>query len=730
MYDSKKAGTVTVSHLRFGPKPIHSTYLLAKTDFVACHQHGFLERFDMLEKIEPGGTFLLNTPHGPNEVWDHLPRTVQQHIINKNLKFYVINAYEVARRNDMGSFINTIMQTCFFAISGVLPREQALTEIKAVTKKAFARKGQAVVDKNIHAIEDTIANLHEVKVPSLVTSKFDILPPVSEDAPKFVREVEGEIIARRGESLPVSAFPLDGTFPTGTTQFEKRNLALEIPVWEPDICIQCGKCAMVCPHAVIRVKAYEPQYLKNAPATFKSTDASDKEWAGLKYTIQVAPEDCTGCSICVDVCPKVDKQTGVKAIHMELQPPLREPEAKNWDFFRSIPELDRSKIKVTSIRQQQAQQPLFEFSGACAGCGETPYIKLATQLFGDRMVVANATGCSSIYGANLPTTPWAKNANGYGPAWANSLFEDNAEFGLGIRLSIDKNAEYARVLLQQLSAEVGGELVEAILNADQSTEPGIYEQRSRVAILKERVESLRSPEAKRLLAAADYLVKKSVWIMGGDGWAYDIGYGGLDHVISGGRKVNILVLDTEVYSNTGGQASKSTPRAAVARFAAGGKPMGKKDLGMMAMTYGSVYVASVAMGANDERTLRAFIDAEAYPGTSLIIAYSHCIEHGIDMEFGMTNQKLMVETGAWIPYRFNPLLVKEGKNPLTLDARRPKKPISEFLDSQNRFRRLKTSDPQTAEKLAAEAQHDVEARWDYYEYLAARPIRSAGGDGK
>jgi len=541
------------------------------------------------------------------------------------------------------------------------------------------------------------------------------------DAPKFEREVLGVIYSGRGDELPVSAFPVDGTFPTGTAKWEKRNIALEIPVWDTKTCIQCGKCALVCPHAVIRIKVYEPKYLEGAPATFQATDVRDREWAGLKYTIQVAPEDCTGCGICVDVCPAKNKsETRLKAIHMEAQPPLRVPESENWQFFLKIPEMDRRSIRVTTIRQQQVQEPLFEFSGACSGCGETPYLKLLSQLFGDRAVVANATGCSSIYGGNLPTTPWTKNAEGRGPAWSNSLFEDNAEFGLGFRLSIDKQTEFARELLQRLGAFIGDELAAALLASEQKDEADIYEQRQRVSLLKEKLQSMNSPEARQLLALADLLVKKSVWIVGGDGWAYDIGYGGLDHVLASGRNVNLLVLDTEVYSNTGGQASKSTPRAAVAKFAAGGKPAPKKDLGLMAMSYGNVYVASVAMGAKDEHTLKVFLEAEAYNGPSLIIAYAHCIAHGIDMTTGMHDQKAAVDSAQWLLYRYHPDRAAAGENPLQLDSRTPVRKVQDYLQMETRFKMLTKSRPEEAKVLWQQAQQDAEARFRLYEYMAQR----------
>ncbi len=720
VYDSKKSGAMTVSHLRFGPQPIHSSYLVSKANFIACHQWIFLERYDMLSALVDGGVFLVNSPYGKDEVWDHLPRTVQQQLIDKKAKFYAIDAYQVARDAGMGSRMNVVMQVCFFAISKVLPGEEAIEAIRESIRHTYGRKGEEVVQKNMRAVDETLAHLFEVKVPATATSTIEV-PGVFPGAPKFEREVLGTIYSGLGDELPVSAFSCDGTFPTATAQWEKRNLALEIPAWDSKICIQCGKCAMVCPHAVIRIKVYDSKELAAAPVTFKACDARDKEFSGMKYTIQVAPEDCTGCGVCVDVCPVKNKsEVRLKAINMVPQPPLRAPESENWEFFLKIPDLDRRKIKVTNIRQQQIQEPLFEFSGACSGCGETPYLKLVSQLFGDRTIVANATGCSSIYGGNLPTTPWAKNADGRGPAWSNSLFEDNAEFGLGFRVSIDKQTEFARELLLTLADKLGNDLVRAILDAPQKDEADIYEQRQRVDIVKDRLAKLNSPEAEQLLALADMLVKKSVWIVGGDGWAYDIGYGGLDHVLASGRNVNILVLDTEVYSNTGGQASKSTPRAAVAKFAAGGKPGPKKDLGMMAMTYGNVYVASVAMGAKDEHTLKAFLEAEAYDGPSIIIAYSSCIAHGVDMTTAMTDQKVAIEAGQWLLYRYNPERAAAGENPLILDSRAPTRKLQDYLLQQTRFKMLTKSKPEDAARLWKLAQQDVERRYRMYEYMAAR----------
>jgi pyruvate-ferredoxin/flavodoxin oxidoreductase len=729
VYDSKKSGAMTVSHLRFGPKPIRSTYLVSKANFIACHQWIFLERYDMLSALVPGGTFLLNSPFGREEVWDHLPRVVQEQLVAKKAKLFVIDAYQVARDTGMGSRMNTILQVCFFAISKVLPREEAIEAIRKSIRDTYGRKGEEIVQKNMKAVDETLAHLFEVKVPAKISSTIEMPLPFSAEAPKFEREVLGAIYEGRGDEIPVSAFPCDGTFPTGTAKWEKRNLALEIPVWDTKTCIQCGKCAMVCPHAVIRIKVYDSRELEAAPATFKSTEVRDKEWAGMKYSIQVAPEDCTGCGICVEICPAKNKtETRLKALNMQPQPPLRVPERENWDFFLKIPELDRRKIKATTIRQQQVQEPLFEFSGACSGCGETPYLKLLSQLFGDRALIANATGCSSIYGGNLPTTPWAKNAEGRGPAWSNSLFEDNAEFGLGFRLSIDKQTEFARELVLLLGSQIGDELASAILSAIQKDEADIYEQRQRVSLLKERLNGIDSSAARQLLSLADLLVKKSVWIVGGDGWAYDIGYGGLDHVIASGKNVNLLVLDTEVYSNTGGQASKSTPRAAVAKFAAGGKPGPKKDLGLIAMSYGTVYVASVAMGAKDEHTLKTFLEAEAYNGPSLIIAYAHCIAHGINMTTGMADQKAAVDSGQWLLYRYNPERAQAGENPLILDSRTPTRKVQDFMLMETRFKMLTKSKPEDAKRLWQEAQQDVAARYRLYEYLAQRKTEPKAAD--
>ncbi|BAW96647.1 pyruvate:ferredoxin (flavodoxin) oxidoreductase [[Synechococcus] sp. NIES-970] len=730
VYDSKKSGAVTVSHLRFGPNLIRSTYLISQANFIGCHQWNFLEKFDVLKDAKNGATFLLNSPYVADQVWHELPIEVQDQIVRKNLKLYVINANKVARESGMAGRINTVMQTCFFALSGVLPKDEAhspearstwwIAKIKEAITKSYSKKGADIVTMNMQAVDNTLANLFEVKIGE-VNSPIRKPPAVSPDAPDFMKNVQIPMLIKEGDRLPVSVLPCDGTYPTGTSKWEKRNVAESIPVWDPDVCIQCGKCVMVCPHATIRAKVYEPNLLENAPKTFKAIDAKDKSFAGQKFTIQVAPEDCTGCGICVDVCPAKNKaQPSLKAINMAEQLPLREQERTNWDYFLSLPLPERRELKLNQIREQQLQEPLFEFSGACAGCGETPYIKLISQLFGDRTVIANATGCSSIYGGNLPTTPYTTNAEGRGIAWSNSLFEDNAEFGLGFRLSIDKQAQFATELLQRFSVDLGDNLVGEIINARQADEADIWEQRQRVRELKNKLASLYSPDAKQLETLADYLVKKSVWIVGGDGWAYDIGFGGLDHVIAGGKNVNILVMDTEVYSNTGGQSSKATPRAAVAKFAAGGKPASKKDLGLIAMTYGNVYVASVAMGARDEHTLRAFLEAEAYDGPSLIIAYSHCIAHGINMTTAMTHQKELVESGRWLLYRYNPDLRAEGKNPLQLDSRSPKGSVENSMYKENRFKMLTMTKPKEAKALLKQAQEDVDTRWQMYEYLAKR----------
>ncbi|MDR0926985.1 MAG: pyruvate:ferredoxin (flavodoxin) oxidoreductase [Ignavibacteria bacterium] len=721
VYDSKKSGAMTVSHLRFGPKPIRSPYIITHSQFVACHETSFIERYNMCSTLVDNGIFLINTSVNKAEVWNSLPRTTQKQIIEKHLKVYAIDAIKVAEESGMGRLINTIMQVCFFAISNVLPREQAIEAIKKSIIKTYSRKGDAIVQKNLTAVDNTLANLYEVKYPNTVTSTFDLIAPVTPNSPAFVKNVLGEIIAGNGDKLPVSAFPNDGTYPLATSQYEKRNIALEIPEWSPETCIQCLKCNSVCPHAAIRGKVYDANLLQNAPAAFKSIDVKDKNSVGKKFTIQIAPEDCTGCGVCVEVCPGRNKENPErKAINMVEQNPIRHQESKNFEFFLTIPDADRTTLNPSLIRSQQLMRPLFEFSGACAGCGETPYIKMVSQLFGDRAVVANATGCSSIYGGNLPTTPWAKDANGRGPAWSNSLFEDNAEFGLGMRISIDKQHSIAVQLLKELSATIGDSLVNDILNAEQATEMQIAEQRDRIKILREKLQHNNSDAAKHLLSLSDYLVKKSVWIIGGDGWAYDIGFGGLDHAIASGKNINILVLDTEVYSNTGGQNSKSTPIGAIAKFAMGGKDIRKKDLGMIAMSYGYVYVASIALGARDDQALKAIIEAEAYDGPSIIIAYSHCIAHGIDMSHPLSHQKMAVDSGQWLLYRYNPTLADKGGNPLVLDSKEPKIPVIDYLKTENRFNQLIKSNPTLANELFEKQQRDINARYQYYKFLSER----------
>jgi pyruvate-ferredoxin/flavodoxin oxidoreductase len=727
VYDSKKSGSITTSHLRFGPKPIRSSYLVTKANFVACHQPGFLERYEMLRSLVPGGTFLLNTPYAADAVWSKLPTPVQETLLAKKAKLFVINATRVAKESGMGGRINTIMQVCFFALSGVLPKDEAIDAIKNSIKKTYGKKGEEVVKMNLQAVDNTLTHLHEVNVANCkLNGAGPLVPPISPNAPAFVKNVLGTLAAGFGDELPVSAFPIDGTFPTATAQYEKRNLALDIPVWDEKTCIQCLKCVAICPHATIRAKIYDAADLKGAPATFKSCDSRLPEFKGQKFTLQVAAEDCTGCTLCVEVCPAKNKsEAKLKAINMAPQAPLRDAERANWDFFLTLPELDRRKIKTTTLRQQQLLQPLFEFSGACAGCGETPYIKMLTQLFGDRAVIANATGCSSIYGGNLPTTPYTTNKCGRGPTWCNSLFEDNAEFGLGFRVSIDKQKELAEELIKKLSPKLGDEFVTQLLLADQSDEAGIYEQRERVAALKEKLKTLDGAEAALLKPLADQLVKKSVWILGGDGWAYDIDYGGLDHVLASGRKVNVLVMDTEVYSNTGGQMSKSTPRGAIAKFAAGGKPAGKKDLGLIAMSYGNIYVASVAMGAKDEHTLKALVEAENYPGPSLIIAYSHCIAHGIALDAGVgaRQQKLAVESGQWLLYRYDPRRAERGENPLQLDSGAAKHKVKDFMLTENRFKMLTKSKPDDAKLFFEKSQADADRRWKFYQFLATRDTK-------
>ena len=725
VYDSKKAGTMTTSHLRFGKKYIRAPYLVQEADFVACHNFVFVEKYDMLAKAKQGATFLLNAPFDANEIWDKLPKDVQQQIIDKKLKFYVIDGVRLGNEIGLGPRINVIMQTAFFKISNIIPLEQAVAEIKDAIKKSYGKSGEKVVEMNYKAVDAGLNNFYEVKVPEKATSTLVKPPVVPSFAPEFVHETTAPIIAGLGDDLPVSKMPADGTFPTATSQFEKRNIAVDIPVWDESLCIQCGICSFVCPHATIRMKAYDAKYLEGAPAAFKSAECKIPEFKGQKLTLQVAPEDCTGCGACVYNCPAKSKEDpNHKAINMAFQPPLRAQEAANWDFFLTIPDVDPAVAKIDTLRGSQLVRPLFEFSGACVGCGETPFIKLLTQLFGDRTVIANATGCTSIYGGNLPTTPYAQRADGLGPAWSNSLFEDNAEFGYGMRLAIDKFNTMALELLDKLEScscssckGVAG-LAAEIKNADQSTQAGIEAQRKRVAELKAAIADCPDTDAKRLLTVADYLVDKSVWCIGGDGWAYDIGYGGLDHVIASGKNVNLLVLDTEVYSNTGGQASKATPLGAVAQFAAGGKPVSKKDLGMMAMAYGSVYVATVSL-ANPAQCIKAFLEAEAFDGPSVIIAYSHCIAHGIDMTKGVDENRKAVNSGYWPLYRYNPVLAAEGKNPLQLDSKAPTIDFAEYANGENRYRVLKQNNPQGYDDLMKKAAAWTKAHFSYYEKLAA-----------
>jgi pyruvate-ferredoxin/flavodoxin oxidoreductase len=729
-YDSKKAGAVTISHLRFGPRPIRSTYLIGEGEasFVACHQPNFLDRYDMLAKAKPGGVFLLNSPTPPERVWDDLPRTMQRQAIDKGLAFYCIDAYAIAARTGMGRRINTVMQTCFFAISGVLPADEAIAEIKKSVEKTYGKKGQGLLERNYAAIDAALAGLHRVAVPSEVTSGFDRPPVVPQSAPDFVQDVTAVLMADRGDSLPVSLMPADGTWPTGTTRFERRNIALKLPKWEDDLCTHCGKCPLVCPHAAIRAKVYPAALAESAPAAFQHVQIKGKDFpADHHITYQVAPDDCTGCGLCVEVCPirdrKDPKRKALNLVDAALRHDLEQP---NWDFFLTLPEYDRRRLDGSKIKHAMMLQPLFEFSGACVGCGETPYIKLATQLFGDRMLVANATGCSSIYGGNLPTTPYTKDPNGRGPAWNNSLFEDNAEFGLGLRLAVDKQAEQARELVRLLADPIGGELAEALLAADQSGEAGIFEQRERVALLKSRLGAIADPRARLLAGLCDQLVKRSVWIVGGDGWAYDIGYGGVDHVFASGRDVNLLVLDTEVYSNTGGQTSKATPLGAVAKFSAGGKPTFKKDLAMMAMAYESVYVASVAFGAKDVQTVRAFLEAESYPGPSLIVCYSPCIAHGVDLANNLRQQDLAVSSGHWGLFRYDPRRTAAGENPLHIDSKAPSIPYRDFVATETRFSVLNRIRPSAAERYLRLAQKHAETRFQLYEQLAHLAVQKAG----
>jgi pyruvate-ferredoxin/flavodoxin oxidoreductase len=740
--DSKKAGSRTISHLRFGPRPIHAPYLIQRASFIAVHQFDFLKRYDTLENAAEGATVLLNSPHAADTVWQYLPRNFQEQLLGKHLKLKVIDADRVARENGMGGRINTVMQACFFALSGVLPRDEAIAKIKEAIRKTYGKRGEAIVRQNFAAVDASLAALFEVQLPDAASAVFNATTPapvVPPKAPEFVQQVTAMMIAGKGDLLPVSALPVDGTYPSATAQWERRNLADDVPVWDPSICIQCGKCVLVCPHAVIRAKAFDAAELANAPPTFKSADARWKELPNTKYALQVSVEDCTGCALCVEACPVKNKSnTSLKAINMQPQHPLREQEMENWDFFLKLPDQlpspptplpeGEGRLKFNNVKNVQLLRPLFEFSGACAGCGETPYLKLLSQLFGDRAIIANATGCSSIYGGNLPTTPWAKNAHGRGPAWSNSLFEDNAEFGLGMRLALDNQTNHARGLVGQLRDVIGTDLADAILAAQQTNEGEIASQRERVALLRERLEVGRlettsltlQSQISNLQATANALVAKSVWIVGGDGWAYDIGYGGLDHVLASGRKVNVLVLDTEVYSNTGGQSSKATPLGAVAKFAAGGKHTPKKDLGLLAMSYGSVYVAQVAMGANDAQTVKAFLEAEAHPGPSLIIAYSHCIAHGIDMTKGLHQQKLATECGYWPLYRFDPALKVAGKNPLQLDSAAPKLQFKDYALNETRYRVLSQVNPQAAEEFMQQAQVWVTEHWKKYEEMAAK----------
>ncbi len=726
VYDAKKAGVMTVSHLRFGPQPIRSSYLVNKANFIACHLWAFMEKFDMLSAAVPGATFLINAPYPADEVWDRIPCDVQQRIIDMNLKLYAINAYEVAKETGMGGRINTIMQTCFFYLSSILPQDEAIAAIKAAIEKTYGKRGEKVVQMNYAAVDSAVAALHEVTVPSDATGHVVKPPVVPAEAPEFVRTITATIMAGRGEELTVSQIPADGTWPTDTTQWEKRNIALEIPVWEPDLCIQCGKCAFHCPHATIRTKVYEPLLLDEAPPTFKSADAKGKDYAGMQWTVQVAPEDCTGCGLCVETCPGKDKEDPErKAINMAFQPPLRESERENYEFFEQIPYVERARVRVNSVKGSQLLEPLFEYSGACAGCGETPYVKLLTQLYGDRLLIGNATGCSSIYGGNLPTTPYAKNADGRGPTWNNSLFEDAAEFSYGLRLSVDRQTELARGLVEAFRDIAGDGLVDELLASKQTDEAEIAAQRARVAELKKRVLAAKEADPRlqrnydEMWVAADYLVKKSVWGVGGDGWAYDIGYGGLDHVLASNRNVNLLVLNTQVYSNTGGQCSKATPMGAVALFATGGKLIGKKDLGSIACTYGNIYVAQVAMGYNDAQTVRAFVEAESYDGPSLIIAYSHCINQGLDMTKGYEQQKLAVETGSWFLWRFDPRLAGRGGNPWQIDMKEPSRPVTDYAYNENRFNILKKSHPEAADVIMARAQNHVSTRWEILKQRAA-----------
>ncbi|MCB9055500.1 MAG: pyruvate:ferredoxin (flavodoxin) oxidoreductase [Chitinophagales bacterium] len=721
VYDSKKSGARTVSHLRFGPKPIRAPYLISKADFIACHQFNFTEKVEMLDFASDGAVFLLNSPYNKDEIWDKLPGQVQQQIIDKKIQFYIIDATTVARENGMGTRINTIMQTCYFALSGVLPKDESIKQIKKAIEKTYFKKGQKVIDQNFKAVDATLENLFEVKYPKKVSSKTVDLLTVPAKAPDFVKEVTAKMMVGHGDELPVSKMTVDGTYPSGTTQWEKRNISDLVPIWEPDVCIQCGNCAYVCPHSVIRAKFYHKDNLKKAPGGFKSAPINARGFPETQYSLQVYLEDCTGCNLCVEVCPATDaKDRSRKAINMGEKEPVLNKEQKNIDFFENIPWNDRSKIDFSTVHGAQFLEPLFEFSGACAGCGETPYLKLLSQLFGDRLLVANATGCSSIYGGNLPTTPWAKNKDGRGPAWSNSLFEDNAEFGLGMRVTADKQLDVARDMMNELKNELGESFVKEILEAKQILESEIAEQRQRVDELKTKLKSIKSPVADHLLSVADQLVRRSVWLVGGDGWAYDIGYGGLDHALASGRNINVLVLDTEVYSNTGGQSSKATPTAATAKFAAGGKAVGKKDLAMQAISYGNVYVARVAFGANPQQALLAMREAEAYDGPSLILAYSHCIAHGYDLKNGLDQQHKAVASGHWPLLRYNPVLRKKNQNPFVLDSPRPTVPLKDYAYNELRYKVLTITNPEAADELMKHAQELVNLKWKTYEELATK----------
>ena len=718
VYDSKKSGSRTVSHLRFGPEAIRAPYLIQEADFIGVHQFQFLHQADVLENAAPGATVLLNAPYPAHMLWERLPRKFQDQVITRGIKLYSIDAYRVAQETGMGARINTIMQTCFFAIAQVIPADEAIASIKEAIRKTYLKKGEDVVERNCAAVDQTLANLHRIEIPSAASAAEAVRKELPANTPDFVRRFTMPVLEGRGESLPVSAMPIDGTFPTGTAKYEKRNIAQAVPAWEADMCIECGNCSFVCPHSCIRAKFYPSSALEGAPESFKHAKLRGRGFPDHRYTLHISLEDCTGCSLCVDACPIELPESGKRAINLTAKEPLLESERINGEYFDSLPNNDRARINFGTVRGVQYLEPLFEFSGACAGCGETPYLKVLSQLYGDRLMVANATGCSSIYGGNLPTTPWTKNAEGRGPAWANSLFEDNAEFGLGYRLTVDKHREAAAELLKQLAPQVGEQLVDEILGATQASEKQVRAQRERLATLKERLQGLDSWQARHLATLVDNLVRRSVWIIGGDGWAYDIGYGGLDHILASGRKVNVLVMDTEVYSNTGGQASKATPLGAVAKFASGGKMVGKKDLALAAISYGTVYVARIAMGANPQQALRAFREAEEYPGTSIILSYAHCIAHGISMEHGLRQQKLAVESGYWPLLRFNPLLKDIGQNPMILDSRRGRIPLQDYAYNETRYRVLTQTDPQRAAELLKLAQHAVNERWANYEMLA------------